>query len=456
MNAQPVIAIFDVGKTNKKVFLFDEEYKIVYERTSKFIETVDEDGYACENLEELNKWIFNSFKELNQLKEFDIKAFNFSSYGASLVHLDENGKPFLPLYNYLKPYPAQLKDKFFTTYGGEKLISKQTASPVLDSLNSGLQLYRLKHEKQLPGKQGYSLHLPQYLSSLITGKYYSDITSIGCHTMLWNFEKNDYHDWVAKENINKRLAPLFPSDKTIQKNLNGKEIAVGVGLHDSSSALIPYLSSFHQPFVLISTGTWCISLNPFNNIPLTSEELEHDCLCYLTFKRSPVKASRLFAGFEHEEQSKRIAEHFNTAANYFETIEYNHEIAGNIKNTGAKNEFKVGPSAFVKRDLSLFDNYEQAYHQLIADIIDQQIGSTGLVMNGTGVSRIFVDGGFGKNTVYMNMLAAAFPGIETFTASVTQATAIGAALAIHKHWNTRPLPTDIIDLKYYMHGAAKK
>jgi sugar (pentulose or hexulose) kinase len=53
MNSIPVIAVFDVGKTNKKLFLFDESYNIVFERTARFNETVDEDGFTCENLEAL-------------------------------------------------------------------------------------------------------------------------------------------------------------------------------------------------------------------------------------------------------------------------------------------------------------------------------------------------------------------------------------------------------------------
>ena len=40
----PVVAIFDVGKTNKKLFLFNEQYQIVFERSARFLETTDEDG----------------------------------------------------------------------------------------------------------------------------------------------------------------------------------------------------------------------------------------------------------------------------------------------------------------------------------------------------------------------------------------------------------------------------
>ncbi|MEJ7913933.1 MAG: FGGY-family carbohydrate kinase, partial [Chitinophagaceae bacterium] len=89
-------------------------------------------------------------------------------------------------------------------------------------------------------------------------------------------------------------------------------------------------------------------------------------------------------------------------------------------------------------------------HQLIADLITQQLASTWLILKDSPVKRIFVDGGFSKNPVYMHLLAAAFTDIEVYAASVAQATAMGAALAIHKHWNSRSLPGDIIDLKYYV------
>jgi len=55
MNRVPVIAIFDVGKTNKKVLLFDEQYKVVYEQSQQLDETKDEDGFPCENVSALTE-----------------------------------------------------------------------------------------------------------------------------------------------------------------------------------------------------------------------------------------------------------------------------------------------------------------------------------------------------------------------------------------------------------------
>ncbi len=447
MSPIPVIAIFDVGKTNKKLFVFDENYRIVFEKTARFIETVDEDGFACENLESLKLSVFDSLNEILKLKEFQVKAINFSAYGASFVYIGEDGKPVGPLYNYLKPYPEELSKRFYARYGGKEKFGLLTASPALGSLNSGLQLYRLKQEKpEVFGKVKYALHLPQYLSFLLTGKYYSDLTSIGCHTGMWDFEKNRYHEWIQQEGVALKLAPIRPANKTYKAPYPGNagnNCNIGIGLHDSSAALIPYLVNFIEPFILISTGTWCISLNPFNQSPLTVGQLKNDCLQYLQYQGKPVKASRLFSGFEHEQQAKRIAEHFNYDAINFRNLNFDPQINCYIKSKFPKNQ------NFAERNLSDFKNAAEAYHQLIRDLVRLQISSTLLVLKDSHAKRIFVDGGFSKNNVFMHLLAASFPDMEVFAASMAQASAVGAALTIHKDWNTKSIPNDIIQLKYY-------
>lgn len=446
MNLSSVIAIFDVGKTNKKLLLFNEQYKVVYEESTQLKETEDEDGFPCEDVFALTGWIRNSFDRIKKDERFEIKAVNFSAYGASFVYLDETMNVIPPLYNYLKPYPDALQKKFYQDYGGESHFSKITASPVLGNLNSGMQLYRLKYEK--PGKFNrikYALHLPQYLGFVLCSSLHSEITSIGCHTNLWDFQQNNYHQWVVKESVAEKFPPL----------LSGKAIAgyagiipVGSGLHDSSAALIPYLLSITEQFVLLSTGTWCISLNPFNNSPLTDEELAQDCLCYLSLEGKPVKASRLLAGYEHERQVKRLAEHFNKPGDYYTSVMPDtallnkHSFAGKLSIHTSQ-----GPEKFIFSEKSPadFENYEAAYHQLITEIVMQQVRSTNLVLKDTAVKRIFVDGGFSKNPIYMYLLADAFPGINIYAATVPQASALGAALVFHQHWNPHPLPKRIVD-----------
>ncbi|HEY2726805.1 MAG TPA: FGGY family carbohydrate kinase, partial [Parafilimonas sp.] len=390
MSKQDVILIFDVGKTNKKLFLFNKQYKLVHEQSQMFEETKDEDGFACEDIEALSKWIREKYWEISLHKDFNILGVNFSAYGASLIHLNNYLKPVAPLYNYLKPYPEKLKKQFYDTYGGESLIAKETASPVLGSLNSGLQLYRLKYEQPKIYEQiKYTLHLPQYLSFIVSSRTTSDITSVGCHTHLWNFQKNKYHQWVYKEKMRTKLPPVYRGDKTVSIINNNRKTPVGIGLHDSSSALIPYLKTFTEPFVLISTGTWCISLNPFNHTPLTNEELKQDCLCYLSYKGISVKASRLFAGYEHEQQVKRLAKHFNKPNNYYVAIRYNITLLKKLQQTNPLSQLNnatiVQEPAFSQRILNDFETYEEAYHQLMLDIIAQQIKSTKIILHDTPV-----------------------------------------------------------------------
>jgi sugar (pentulose or hexulose) kinase len=439
MTPEPVIAVFDVGKTNKKLFLFNQEYKIVYERSARFTETADEDGFPCENLEALRSSLVDSLKEVEKLGNYHIAAINFSTYGASFIYIDGDGQPLSPLYNYLKPYPGGLQKEFYSQYGKEGAFARQTASPVLGSLNSGMQLYRIKKEKPaLFAKIRYALHLPQYMSYLLTGQAFTDVTSLGCHTGLWDFEKQGYHSWVAQEHIIEKLAPIAPCDQVVMAPFQGKGYTVGIGLHDSSAALIPYTTNFHEPFMLLSTGTWCISLNPFNHSPLTADELSNDCLCYMDQNGNPVKASRLFAGHEHEVQTKAIAEYFNVNTSKFKSLHYDPKhLSGST------------PAPFTIKGLSNYISDEEAYHHLIYHLVQQQISSSALVLKGTPVKRIFVDGGFSKNIIYMNLLAAAYDDIEVFAASMPQATALGAALAIHKSWNNKALPNDLIELNYY-------
>jgi len=417
-----MIAIFDIGKTNKKCFVFDEDYRIVFEKSEQLPETTDEDGDPCEDVNLLTQWVLETWQEVLHDERFDISAVNFTTYGASFVYIGDDGKPVLPLYNYLKPFPENLQKQFFEKYGGEEKMSLETASPVLGSLNSGLQLYRLKHQKSADfQKIRYALHLPQYLASLLHGRYFSDITSIGCHTMLWDFEKGHYHDWVVAEDLERLFPPfVIPADIAIKIRHPRKieRIAVGSGLHDSSAALIPYRTAFEKSFVLISTGTWNISLNPFNPNPLTPEELVQDCLCYLTPSRT--KAARLFAGYEHDVAVKRIAAQFGVAEDFYR-----------------------------KASLVPGSPPENAYMEFMRELLERQVKSTNLVLQGLYAPPyyIFVDGGFSKNEIFMNLLAQAFPNVEVFAAEVAQATALGAALPIHRFWNEKPLPENLILLK---------
>jgi L-fuculokinase len=427
MHGIPVVAVFDVGKTNKKLLLFNEQYELVYEQSDILPETADEDGFPCEDIHLLTQWVRDSFFRIKSDHRFRIKAVNFSGYGASYVLLDTQGNITAPLYNYLKPYPAALQEQFYHTYGGQSLLCRQTASPALGNLNSGLQLYRVKHEKpELFQRVKLALHLPQYLSYILSGNCVSEITSIGCHTHLWDFENHRYHDWVRTEGIEAKLAPLQASSSLAGVSPDGT--VLGQGLHDSSAALIPYLRSFREPFVLLSTGTWSISLNPFNNAPLTDEELKADCLCYMSYEGRQVKASRLFAGQMHADFTRALTVQFVKSPDYYKQVAFDEALLLPYDSNPADPSMNIQHAA---------DSFEQAYHQAVWQLVEEQFAKLNLVLKDAPVGQLYVDGGFAQNQVFMHLLARLLPGISVRAANLAQASALGAAMVISNRDNVK-------------------
>jgi sugar (pentulose or hexulose) kinase len=457
---QAVIAVFDIGKTNKKLLLFDESYQVVWEETTSFAETTDDDGFPCEDIDLLTSWMLRHVQLLSRSKSFQLKAINFSTYGASLVYIDAQGKRIAPLYNYLKPYPEDVLSRFYARHGDKEQIGMETSSPIMGHLNAGLQLYWFKQQRpELYKKLHAVLHFPQYLSYQLTGKLTAEMTNVGCHSVMWNFKNAAYHKWLSEEGIDSRLLPVVQGNQAVTiGNERNDEIAVGIGLHDSSAAIIPYLLSFKEPFVIVSTGTWTISLNPFNNELPKIHELKNGCLSYLTYDGNPVKVSMLFSGHDHDQQMNRIAEYFNVDPEYFQSLSYDAQWIQRIKNVADseniidntnQSDSPTDPCVFHLRQLGEFQSAAHAYHQLVVDIINRQVSAIDAVMSGGNIKNMYVDGGFCKNSIYMQVLTNAFPDINVFATSMKQGTALGAALAIHDQWNKNELPATLIKLKHW-------
>lgn len=431
-----VTAIFDIGKTNKKFFLFDENLKEVYQEYSQFPQTADEDGFECDDLAAIEKWMLTTYKAISNNDKFDIQAINFSAYGATMVHLGESLKPVTSLYNYTKPYPAHILELFTKKYGDLQTWSQQTASPALGMLNAGLQLFLLKyHKPALFSKIKYSLFLPQYFSFLFSKKLVSEYTGIGCHTGMWNFEHNDFHTWMYEEGF-VELLPAIDTKQTIVE-IPETSIKVGAGIHDSSAALIPYVNNNSEPFILLSTGTWSICLNPINNTALTKEELAQDCLCYLQQNGKPVKASRLFLGNEYNGWIKKLAIHFRVDESFHKKVLYDATLFNKSERilsplfywesiTHPNNEI----TRLTNMDLSWFESFEEAYHHLIKELVDLQVQKLWLVMNGKSIKKIYIDGGFVDNLIFINILSEKLPDFEIIPSEIPLGSAIGAAMAI--------------------------
>ncbi len=430
---EKVTAVFDIGKTNKKFFLFDKDFQEVYREYTRFENINDEDGYPTEDLERLKIWLKEVFDRILDAQKYDITSINFSTYGASLVHLDENDEVVTPLYNYTKKIPQEIIDSFYEKYGPKSVFAVATGSPVSGLLNSGIQLYWLKYTKpEIFKKIKYSLHLPQYLSFIFTGIPVSEHTSIGCHTALWDYTKKDYHDWVYQEGINKILPRIVSTETSINMNYNGKRIKIGVGIHDSSAALLPYIRSVRKKFILVSTGTWSIAMNPFSELALKDSDIDKKCINYMRINGKAVKASSLFLGNEYKEQVKLLSEHFQVSNVYHKTIRFDHDIYLEIIKDFeymyrwvSFNDERMPKSTRIP-----YDQFEHAYHQLMVELVLLQVDSIKTVSGKDDIEKLYIDGGFSDNDVYIQLISHYLRNMKLSTTHSSLGSALGAALCI--------------------------
>lgn len=433
---EKVIAIFDIGKTNKKLLLFNNHAQPVFQEEEKFPVTFDADGFECDDIVRIEQWIHHTLHQLVKDQRYQLKGVNFSTYGASLAFIDQNGERLTPIYNYLKPIDEHFSQKLFASFAGQQNFCRQTASPALGMmLNSGIQITWLKSEHpDVMAKTVNILHFPQYLSYLFTKQAVSECTSIGCHTFMWDFDQMKYHQWLSDAGIS-LPAPLSNS-QTYGINIGNETIQIGIGIHDSSASLVPYFLGSSDPFMLISTGTWCINMNPFNHTPLTDEELKRDCLCYMSINQKPVKASRFFMGHIHDVNVQNLTSHFGIDGDAFKKVLVDELIIQRFLIQGEKNKvfFKEGiPPEYIDNsvDLSQIYSFEEAYHRFIFDLTLECISSVKLVMNGgNDVKKLFVSGGFARNEFFVRLLATFFSDKQVYTSDVDNSSALGAALVI--------------------------
>jgi sugar (pentulose or hexulose) kinase len=446
-----VIAIFDIGKTTKKFLLFDSGLNMVHYEEKPFPESRDDDGHPCEDIDAVVYWIRSRLTEVIRSGDHVIRTLNFTAYGASLVHIDGQGNRVTPLYDYLRPMPEGVTEGFYEAWGGAGEFCRATASPKLGMLNSGLQLLWLK--KMKPGLFSQiktSLHLPQYLSWLFTGHKVSDFTSLGCHTAMWDFDHMNYHRWLGHEGIT--LPPPSSACGTHAVTIEGHTIHTGTGLHDSSASLVPYLKSTDKPFILVSTGSWCVFMNPYNNEPLTDGQLEGGSLCYMTPDSRQVKSSRLFLGHIHSMNVARLDDHFGVTGELYKTIRIKGKKISRLL-SGHKERvfFRHGiPPGYVDNEVNLshFLTYADAYHQMMFDLVDVCMESYRLIIpDGDTAEIIYVTGGFARNDTFVRILAARLPDRRIFASDIEDSAALGAAITVYESAFGTTLPPYYLGLK---------
>jgi len=273
LSAYRRIAVIDIGKTNAKVVVLDAETGseiAVLKTTNGVLKT---GPYPHYDVERLWDFIIGALKGFATTLGFD--AISITTHGASAVLLDADGRLALPVLDYEHTYPQAVQE----AYGKLRPAFAKTFSPRLSGgLNVGAQIHYQK--SVFPGefaRVATILTYPQYWAFRLTGVAANEVTSLGCHTDLWNPTTGDYSSLVDTLDIRALMAPVrsaFDALGTVLPALSADmglatRVPVYCGIHDSNASLLPHLVDNEAPFAVVSTGTWVISTRNAMHSPMS-------------------------------------------------------------------------------------------------------------------------------------------------------------------------------------------
>jgi sugar (pentulose or hexulose) kinase len=296
------VAVIDIGKTNAKVVLVDLDAlaEVASHRTAN---RPRHDGpYPHHDVDALWSFILDGLARLRG--EQPVDAICVTTHGATAALLGKDGRLALPVLDYEHDGPDSLR----AGYDAVRPSFEETGSPPLPlGLNLGAQLFW--QERSFPeafDRTTSILTYPQYWAWRLCGVAASEVTSLGCHTDLWNPYAGDFSSLVENQGWRGRFPPRYAAGDRLGTLLPDVAALTGLdpstpvlcGIHDSNASLLPHLMARSAPFAVVSTGTWVVSMA----VGATAKALDpaRDTLVNVDAFGGAVPSARFMGGREFE------------------------------------------------------------------------------------------------------------------------------------------------------------
>ena len=296
------VAVLDVGKTNAKAVLVDLESmaETCVKKTSSPVS--DCPPFPHFDTERLWRFMLSSLEEFG--KHAKVDAVCATTHGAAAALVDEQGELVLPVLDYLHDGP----DEFADEYNSRRPEFALTGTPRLScGLNLGAQLFWL--QKKFPrefARVRWILPYPHYWTMRLCGVCAADPTMLGAHTDLWVLGSNQLSDLAQSEGWSRlipdvrmpgdRLGCVLPSVADAARMDRSAQVVCGI--HDSNASLVKHIANRAEPFTVLSTGTWVITMSVGGRDVQLDER--RDTLVNVSYRGDPVPSARFMGGREFE------------------------------------------------------------------------------------------------------------------------------------------------------------
>jgi sugar (pentulose or hexulose) kinase len=296
------VAVIDIGKTNAKLALVDltdlSEIAVIT-RPNRVLP-----GPPWPHFDTKGHWAFL----LDGLRDFHaqhgVDAISVTTHGACAALLAADGTLAAPILDYEHTGP----DAIAADYDAIRPAFSETGSPRLGmGLNIGAQLFwQFATEPGLADRTHRIVTYPQYWGHGLTGTAATDVTSLGCHTDLWNPHGRRFSSLVDTLGIGGKIGAARKSSDVLGCILPWVAARTGLpaqtpvycGIHDSNASLLPHILGNRHPFSVVSTGTWVVAMTVGGkDVALDPEQ---DVLINVSAFGDPVPSARFMGGREHD------------------------------------------------------------------------------------------------------------------------------------------------------------
>ncbi len=449
------IAVIDIGKTNKKILIYDSLLEIIDVRMKKF-EEIAKGEIRYDDTEGLWRWILKTLRDLG--RTYDIRVISVTAHGATFVTVDENGEIAVPEISYTTDPGAAFHRAFYEKFGDRIYLQKRTGTPdfnLLINLAKGIFFVQEKFPEGFK-KVKWILHYPQYFGFKLTGRTSADPTYTGNHSYMWDFKKMDWSEVAEKLGVRKLLpSPLKnPWDilGTLQPEVAqatglDEKVIVTVGIHDSNASMLPYIITQEEDYLLNSTGTWCVVMHEKERVDFAPDELGKVVFYNMNAFFRPIKTAIFLGGMEYEYYMNL----FRKIHGDMEFASFNRDLYQKVISDGDKfilpsvtkgiGQFPDssprivdGEKIHALEDVEKGKAIPEFFHDFktaCAVLNLSMAAQTKVAFDRADMTpglQVFTEGGFTKNEGYNALMASFYPDSSFYLTNLKEATAYGAAM----------------------------
>ncbi len=296
MAARQRVAVLDVGRTHTRLALVDAGTAEVVSLATcaSFLE--EGPPYRHLALDQTEAWLLEQLADLSA-RGLAPDAIVPVAHGATAALL-AGEELALPVLDYTVPIPS--------LDPGEGHFA-ETLSPRLPgglNLASQLAWLQAEHPEAFASADALLLH-PQVWAWRLSGARVTEVTSLGCHTHLWNAREGRPSRLALDRGWSDLLPPLARADAVVGglrpevAARTGLPAATPVlaGLHDSNAAWWSHRRRHEGQLSVVSTGTWTVVM--VRGGALGNLREERDQLAGVELTGEPVATMRTPGGLEH-------------------------------------------------------------------------------------------------------------------------------------------------------------